>query len=86
MIKFIYKNEDGDYIQMKVDDMETWGVVVEKFQEFLKSVGYVFSPKFDMVSVLETEHRLILDEEADEKRKCNGKKSCPNYDMDSVWE
>jgi hypothetical protein len=60
MFKFIQKTEDGKIKREFPHDDATWGELIEEFQKFLNSCGYVFGDEFDMRYILEAEHDFVL--------------------------
>lgn len=41
MIVFKKKDNDGEYLQMRIDDGATWVDVTDRFVEFLHGCGYI---------------------------------------------
>lgn len=41
MIVFKKKDNDGEYLQMRIEDGATWVDVTDRFVEFLQGCGYV---------------------------------------------
>jgi hypothetical protein len=62
--QFTYAGEDGRCItssfEVREGDDETWGSVVEHFQNFLRGCGFIFDVGFDFNEVLQQKHKETL--------------------------